>query len=273
MRLRSKKVPAGVWVNCKNCESIIYKKDLENNFGVCPKCGYYFPLSAFERIEMLLEEDSFKEYDKNLTSTDPLKFSDTEKYSSRLKKYKKETSLKEAVVSGEGLIGQHKVVLAVLDFRFLGGSMGSAVGEKITRAIEKSLQKKHPLIIISASGGARMQEGILSLMQMAKTSGALAKLEQAKIPYISVITHPTTGGVSASFAMLGDIIIAEPRALIGFAGPRVIQQTIKQELPSGFQTAEFLLQHGMLDLVVERKNLKQTIINILDIINHKNVKQ
>jgi acetyl-CoA carboxylase carboxyl transferase subunit beta len=251
-----KEIPEGLWTKCKKCEQIIYQKELEENYTVCPKCGYYFRLSARARIKQLVEEGSFKEYDAKLVSMDPLQFPD---YGRRI-----DSVTSDAVVTGEGRIGEHTVVLGVMNFEFMGGSMGSVVGEKLTRAIEKAMRKKLPLIIVSASGGARMQEGILSLMQMAKTSAALALLAEKKIPYISVLTDPTTGGVAASFAMLGDVIVAEPKALIGFAGPRVIEQTIRQQLPEGFQLAEFVLQHGMVDLIVERKELKDTLIRLLN---------
>jgi len=260
----AKGIPEGLWTKCSSCEEIIYNKELEDNFKVCPKCGYYFRLSAQERIFMLLEPNSFREYDKNIVSTDPLSFVANQGYIQKITENQKKTKLREAALTGEGLIGTHRVIIGILDFEFLGGSMGSVVGEKITRAIEKAIKKKLPLIIVSASGGARMQEGILSLMQMGKTAAALAKFIHSKHPYISVLTDPTTGGVSASFAFLGNIIISEPKALIGFAGPRVIEQTIRQPLPEGFQQAEFLLTHGMLDLIVERKDLKKTLIRILD---------
>jgi acetyl-CoA carboxylase carboxyl transferase subunit beta len=252
-----KEIPHGVWTKCKKCEQIIYRKELHKNLNVCPKCGYYFRLSAKERIGQLTEPKSFIEFDEKLRPVDPLCFPD---YAKRAKTY----STHEAIVTGEGRIGVHDVVIAVLEFGFMGGSMGSVVGEKIARAAEYAIAKKYPFIIVSASGGARMQEGILSLMQMAKTSAALAKLSQKNIPYISILTDPTTGGVTASFAMLGDINIAEPKALIGFAGPRVIEQTIRQQLPAGFQLSEFLLEHGMVDIIVERKNLKDTLIKIFD---------
>jgi len=253
----------GLWTKCKNCEEIIYNKELEENFKVCPKCGYYFRLSARERIAYLLEPKSFREYDKNLFSADPLSFTTNQSYLDKIAEDQKKTGLKEAVVTGEGFIGEYRVVIGILDFEFLGGSMGSVVGEKITRAVEKATKKKLPLIVISASGGARMQEGMFSLMQMGKTATALAKFGKKGLPFISILTDPTTGGVSASFAFLGDIILAEPKALIGFAGPRVIEQTIRQPLPEGFQQAEFLLKHGMIDLIVERKEAKKTLICIL----------
>ncbi|MDI6641391.1 MAG: acetyl-CoA carboxylase, carboxyltransferase subunit beta [Elusimicrobiota bacterium] len=251
-----------LWTKCKNCEQIIYNKELEENFKVCPKCGYYFKLSAKERLNMIAEPKSFEEYDKGLLPINALNFPE---YSNKLTELQKKLKLKEAIITGECLIGQYKVVICILDFDFLGGSMGSVMGEKITSAIEKAIKKHLPLVIISASGGARMQEGILSLMQMAKTSAALAALHAAKLPYISVLTDPTTGGVSASFAMLGDVNIAEPKALIGFAGPRVIEQTIREKLPDGFQLSEFLLQHGMIDMIVNRKDLKNTLIRLLNL--------
>lgn len=261
---KKKSMPEGLWTKCKNCEEIIYNKELEDNFKVCPKCGYYFRLSARERIALLLEPKSFKEYDKSLLPGDPLSFTANQSYQEKIAEDQKKSGLKEAVITGEGLIGEHRIVIGVLDFEFLGGSMGSVVGEKITRAIEKAIKKKLPLIIVSASGGARMQEGVLSLMQMSKTSAALAKFTHTHLPFVSILTDPTTGGVSASFAFLGDIIISEPKALIGFAGPRVIEQTIRQPLPEGFQQAEFLLKHGMIDLIVERKEMKKTLIRLLN---------
>ncbi len=259
-----KETPEGLWTKCKSCEEIIYNKELEENHKVCPKCGYYFRLSARERIALLFEPQSFREYDKNLFPSDPLNFVAEQSYREKIAEEQKKTGLNEAVITGEGSIGQHRAVCAVLDFEFLGGSMGSVVGEKVTRAIEKTTKKKLPLIIVSASGGARMQEGLVSLMQMGKTAAALAKLSKKGLPYISILADPTTGGVSASFAFLGDIILAEPKALIGFAGPRVIEQTIRQPLPEGFQQAEFLLKHGMIDLIVERKEMKKTVVRLLN---------
>jgi len=261
-----KSVPDGLWTKCKKCEEIIYNKELESNFMICPKCGYYFRLNVWQRLDMLLEKDTFSEAHGHITSSDPLNFSDSVKYVKRVNENKKKTGLKEAVVCGEGKMGSHRVAICVLEFGFMGGSMASAVGEKITRTIETAIKKRIPLIIVSSSGGARMQEGILSLMQMAKTSAALARLEKNGIPFISVLSDPTTGGVTASFGMLGDIIIAEPHALIGFAGPRVIEQTIRQKLPPDFQKSEFLLKHGMIDMIVERKDLKDTLIRLLEIL-------
>lgn len=258
-----KRIPAGLWTKCLRCEQIIYNKELEENLKVCPKCGYYFRLSARERLKQLVEGKGFQEMDPALEPSDPLQFNDVQPYPTRLTESARATGLSEAVVTGEGLIGPHRVVLGVMDFQFLGGSMGSVVGEKVTRAIERAIAKRLPLVMVVASGGARMQEGILSLMQMAKTSAAIARLREAKVPYISILTDPTFGGVTASFAMLGDIIIAEPKSLIGFAGPRVIEKTIKQQLPEGFQRAEFLLEHGMIDMIVERKRLREALIRTL----------
>ncbi|MEN2985900.1 MAG: acetyl-CoA carboxylase, carboxyltransferase subunit beta [Thermodesulfovibrionaceae bacterium] len=259
------KIPEGLWVKCENCKEIIYRKELESNLKVCPKCNYHFRISAKERIALITDGGSFSELDLDLKSPDPLGFKDTISYKERLEENEKKTGLKEAAIYGEAKINGREVVIAVLDFAFMGGSMGSVVGEKVTRAIEKAIEKKVPLIIVSSSGGARMQEGMFSLMQMVKTSQAIGKLKEEKILYISVLADPTFGGVTASFAMLGDIIVAEPRSLIGFAGPRVIQETIKQQLPEGFQRAEFLLEHGMVDLVVERKELKNTISKLINL--------
>ena len=252
-----KGLPEGLWTKCKKCEQIIFQKDFEENFMVCPKCGYYVRLNSKERIELLTDKDSFKEINADLKPVDVLDFPG---YKEKKDSYK----TKDAICTGEAKIGGYSVAIGVMDFEFMGGSMGSVVGEKIVRLIERAIDKKLPVILVSASGGARMQEGIFSLMQMAKTSAALAKLAKKKLPYISVLTDPTTGGVAASFAMLGDVIIAEPNALIGFAGPRVIEQTIRQQLPKGFQLSEFLLKHGMIDMVVERKNLRETIIKLIN---------
>ncbi len=257
------KTPEGMWIKCDACLEIIYKPEVERNLNVCPKCNYHFRIPALERIRSVVDEGTFQEFGEDLESVDMLGFADTKKYPDRLKEAKKKTARKEAVITGTARVNGIDVVLAVLDFEFLGGSMGCVVGEKIAMAGEHALELKYPLIIFSASGGARMQEGTLSLMQMAKTSAALARLSDAKLPFISVMTDPTTGGVAASFAMLGDVIISEPGALIGFAGPRVIEQTIKQKLPEGFQRAEFLLEHGMVDMIVERTKLKPTLTQIL----------
>lgn len=268
IRLRSNatKIPEGLWVKCEKCKEIIFKDELEKNLKVCPKqdCNYHYRLSARERIDLLLEKDSFEEFDQNLVSSDPLKFKDSKKYKDRIKASQKKTGNKDAIICGEGKLNNHTVEVCVFDFPFMGGSMGSVVGEKILRAINRAIAKRYPFLIVNCSGGARMQEGILSLMQMAKTSSALSRLAKNRIPYISILTDPTTGGVTASIAMLGDVILAEPGALICFAGPRVIEQTIKQVLPNGFQRSEFLLDHGFLDKVVPRKHLKQTISILLD---------
>lgn len=258
------KIPEGLWVKCDICKEIIYKKELEKNLQVCPKCNYHFRISASERINLIADEGSFMEIDAELSTTDPLNFKDTIPYKYRLEENKKKTGLKEATIYGDATINQRHVVLAIMDFSFMGGSMGSVVGEKISRAAEKALDEKIPLVVISSSGGARMQEGMFSLMQMAKVSAAISKLKEAGVLYIAILADPTFGGVTASFAMLGDIIIAEPRSLIGFAGPRVIEQTIKQQVPENFQRAEFLLEHGMIDIVVERKELKNTVYKLIE---------
>ena len=267
---KKSRIPDNIWIKCNNCQEIIYRKEVENNANVCPKCNYHFRISARERMQSLFDGKKYTEFDEAIQSADPLKFVDTKKYRDRLRDYQKKAGEKEAVINGFGEICGMPVIIAAMEYNFMGGSMGSAVGEKITRAIEKALEKKVPFVIISCSGGARMQEGILSLMQMAKISAALGKLHDEGIPYISVLTDPTTGGVTASFAMLGDLNIAEPKALIGFAGPRVIEQTIKQKLPEGFQRSEFLLEHGMLDMVVERQELRQVIATVIDLLYFKN---
>jgi acetyl-CoA carboxylase carboxyl transferase subunit beta len=253
----------GLWVKCENCRQIIWKKDLEENLSVCPKCDRHFRIDARSRLALLLDDGDYTVFDDNLASNDPLKFVDLKAYSSRLKQAQEDTGLKDAVINAQGKLGGRPVVASVMEYAFIGGSMGAVVGEAITRAVERSLKSKAPLIIVSASGGARMMEGVISLMQLAKISAALARLDDANVPYISLLTDPTTGGVTASFAMLGDLNIAEPGALIGFAGPRVIEQTIRQKLPSGFQRSEFLLEHGMLDAVVHRKQLKPYIARAL----------
>lgn len=263
------RVPEGVWTKCKNCQEIIYSKEIERNMNVCPKCDYHFRIGARERIAMLLDEGSFVEQDAGMRSVDFLDFKDTKRYKDRVKAAVKKVGDGDAVICGPGTIEGLPVVVAVFDFNFLGGSMGSVVGEKITRAIERGLKDEVPVLIFSSSGGARMQESIMSLMQMVKTSAALAKLKLAGIPYLSVLTDPTTGGVTASFAMLGDLNIAEPRALIGFAGTRVIEQTIRQTLPDGFQRSEYLLEHGMIDMIVARKDMKQKLAQILRIFTKK----
>ncbi len=256
---RRTKFAEGMWLKCNHCREIVYRKEVERNNKVCPKCDYHFPISVMERISLLVDLGTFKEWDATLEPLDPLEFEDTRSYRERLKAQQEKTGRKDAIVIGEGIINGRKVALCVFDFSFMGGSMGSVVGEKICRAVDRALEGRLPLILVTASGGARMQEGILSLMQMAKTSAALAKLGEAKLPFISVLADPTFGGVTASVAMLGDVIVAEPKALIGFAGPRVIEQTIKQQLPDQFQRAEFLLEHGMIDMIVERKQLKETL--------------
>jgi acetyl-CoA carboxylase carboxyl transferase subunit beta len=256
------RVPEGLWVKCTSCKEIIYRKEVVKNLSVCPKCSFHFRLSARERLDLLFDS-SWEEFDKNLSSADPLDFKDTKAYASRLAEGKAKTNAWDAVLSAEGEMGGMKTLIAAMEYAFIGGSMGVVVGEKVTRAIERAEEKRIPLIVVSCSGGARMMEGTLSLMQMAKISAALARLDEARTPFVSLLTDPTTGGVTASFAMLGDLNIAEPGALIGFAGPRVIEQTIRQKLPEGFQRSEFLLEHGMLDLVVERRELKKTLVKCL----------
>jgi acetyl-CoA carboxylase carboxyl transferase subunit beta len=254
----------GLWVKCEGCRQIIWKKDLEENMNVCPKCDKHFRIDARARLALLLDDNQYETFDGNISSTDPLKFVDLKPYSSRLKQAQKDTGLKDAIINAQGKLLGRAVVASVMEYAFIGGSMGAVVGEAITRAVERAAEKRIPLVIVSASGGARMMEGVISLMQLAKISAALARLDKAKVPFISLLTDPTTGGVTASFAMLGDLNIAEPGALIGFAGPRVIEQTIRQKLPPGFQRSEFLLQHGMLDAVVSRKQLKPYIARALD---------
>jgi acetyl-CoA carboxylase carboxyl transferase subunit beta len=254
----------GLWVKCDNCRQIIWKRDLEENLSVCPKCGKHFRIDARTRLAQLLDDNQYEIFDSNLASNDPLKFVDLKSYSSRLKQAKADTGLKDAIINAQGKLNGRPVIVVSMEYSFIGGSMGAVVGEAITRAIEKAIETRKPIIIVSASGGARMMEGAISLMQLAKVSAALARLDTARVPYISVLTDPTTGGVTASFAMLGDLNIGEPGALIGFAGPRVIEQTIRQKLPPGFQRSEFLLEHGMLDAVVPRKNLKAYIARALD---------
>ncbi len=253
----------GLWIKCGSCGQVIWRADLEANLLVCPKCGYHFKMDARTRVAMLLEP-GFELVDLELKSTDPLKFTDLQPYKVRLKKAQADTGLNDAIVNAIGMLGEHRVVLSVMEYSFIGGSMGAVVGETIARAVDRALVATQPLIIVAASGGARMMEGIVSLMQLAKISTALARLDEARIPFISVLTDPTTGGVTASFAMLGDLNVGEPGALIGFAGPRVIEQTIRQKLPEGFQRSEFLLQHGFLDAVVGRKELKSYLARALD---------
>jgi acetyl-CoA carboxylase carboxyl transferase subunit beta len=256
-------VPEGLWVKCDGCREIIYSKELRRNLEICPKCGFHFRISARERIALLVDDEAAEELFPDIRPGDPLKFRDRKPYRQRLKDYSRTAGENEAVIVVAGTIDGERAIIAAMEYRFMGGSMGSVVGEKLTRAIEEALRRKLPLIVVSASGGARMQEGILSLMQMAKVSAALARLSEAGIPYLSILTDPTTGGVSASFAMLGDLNLAEPGALIGFAGPRVIEQTIGESLPEGFQRSEFLLEHGFVDLVVDRSTMKETVARCL----------
>ena len=253
----------GLWVKCEQCRQIIWKKDLDENMSVCPKCGKHFRIDARTRLAQLLDDNQYETFDANLSSTDPLSFVDLKAYRNRLQAAQRDTQLKDAIINAFGKLDGRPVIISAMEYAFIGGSMGAVVGEVITRAIERAHDTRTPLIIVSASGGARMMEGVISLMQLAKISAALARLDGAKVPYISVLTDPTTGGVTASFAMLGDLNIAEPGALIGFAGPRVIEQTIRQKLPPGFQRAEFLLEHGFLDAVVPRKELKAYISRAL----------
>ena len=254
----------GMWTKCSACRAIIWKKDLESNWEVCPKCEHHFRLGARRRLELLLDDEQYIEHDADLASSDPLKFSDTKPYAQRLKDAQHKLGMMDAILTAEGHLNGRPVICCSMEFGFIGGSMGAVVGEKVARAIERSLAQKTPLIVVSCSGGARMMEGAVSLMQLAKVSAALGRLDEARVPFISLLTDPTTGGVTASYAMLGDLNIAEPGALIGFAGPRVIEQTIRQKLPEGFQTAEFLLEHGFLDAVVPRKELKPYIGQALD---------
>ena len=261
---KTSRVPEGLWVKCPECDTVIYTKDLIKNLHVCGKCAHHFRLSATERLKTLFDDERWEEIAPNLTSNDPLKFTDTKPYKSRLAATQKSTGQKDAVIVGVGKINSVDAVIASMEYSFIGGSMGVVVGEKIVRGIELALERRMPMIIVSCSGGARMMEGALSLMQMAKIAAALARLDRARLPYISILTDPTTGGVTASFAMLGDLNIAEPKALIGFTGPRVIKETIKQELPEGFQTSEFLLKHGFVDRVVHRKDLRTEVARIVD---------
>jgi acetyl-CoA carboxylase carboxyl transferase subunit beta len=265
VRLRKKEIPDGLWTKCEECSEVLYNKTLEESLRVCPKCNYHFTLGAYERISMLLDTDTFQEYDKDMASADPLDFKGPKTYTEKLIQDQAITGLKEAAVTGEGLLNNKKIIIAVTDSRFIMGSMGSVVGEKITRAIEAATKNRLSIVIVSGSGGgARMYEGMLSLMQMAKTSAALSYHHRENLAFVSVLTNPTMAGVMASFAGLGDIIIAEPKALIGFTGPRVIEQTIRQKLPAGFQRSEFLLEHGLIDMIVHRKNLKETLSELLD---------
>jgi acetyl-CoA carboxylase carboxyl transferase subunit beta len=257
------RVPEGLWVKCPGCAQVIYNKDLETNLSVCPKCAYHFRIGAAERLRALLDDGEWVEHFPDLISNDPLKFTDTKPYKDRLRSTIEKSGAKDAVVIATGQLDGLDVVVAAMEYSFIGGSMGVVVGEKITRAVEMALDRRQPVIVVSCSGGARMMEGALSLMQMAKVCAALARLDRARLPFISVLTDPTTGGVTASFAMLGDLNIAEPKALIGFAGPRVIEQTIRQKLPEGFQRSEFLVEHGMLDVIVDRREMKAAIASAL----------
>lgn len=272
LKIRSKaksNVPEGLWTKCPSCGEVITKTELQQNLQVCPKCQHHMTLGARERIASMVDEGSFKERDADLLSVDSLKFRGVATYQERLETYRKKTGLKDAVITGDAKIGGHDVGLAVMDFNFIAATMGSVVGEKITRIIERATKNKRPVIIVSASGGARMYEGMLSLMQLAKTSGALARHAEAKLPYISVLTNPTTAGVMASYASLGDLILAEPKCMIGFAGPRVIRETTHQELPKGFQTAEFLQDHGLVDMIVARHRMRDVLSQLLDFLDRK----
>jgi len=261
---RRLRMPEGLWVKCEACKEMVYKKEVLRNVNVCPKCNYHFRISARERIETLLDEGQYEEFDADIAPRDALEFHDTKPYAARLVEYQERTGMLDAFISCAGTIGGHRVVVGAMEYGFMGGSMGSVVGEKVTRCAERALRERVSLIVVSCSGGARMQEGALSLMQMAKISAALARLDDAGLAFLSILTDPTTGGVTASFAMLGDLNLAEPRALIGFAGPRVIEQTIRQKLPAGFQRSEFLLEHGMVDMVVERTQLRSVLVACLD---------
>jgi acetyl-CoA carboxylase carboxyl transferase subunit beta len=258
----------GLFTKCTGCQAFIFKKDLEANARVCPKCSYHFRLNATERLEMLFDDHTYQVFDNHLISPDPLKFVDREPYGKKLVSARASTGINDALVNARGILGGRSTMISAMEYSFIGGSMGSVVGEMITLAVERAIDEKAPLVIISASGGARMHEGTLSLMQMGKISAALAQLDDVRLPFISVLTDPTTGGVTASYAMLGDINIAEPGALIGFAGPRVIEQTIRQKLPKGFQRSEFLLQHGMLDAIVDRRELRTYLVNALNFFSH-----
>ena len=267
---KKRNVPEGVWVKCQKCDAQLYRAELERNFKVCPKCNFHMRISARERLNFFLDTERQSEIAESISSVDPLKFKDTKKYSDRISQAKKNTNEQDAFIAISGEVEGNRLVACSFDFNFLGGSMGSAVGERFCVATEYCLKYKLPLVVFSCSGGARMQEGLLSLFQMAKTSAAIAKLNKERIPYISIMTDPTTGGVSASLAMLGDINIAEPEALIGFAGPRVIEQTVRQKLPEGFQRSEFLLEHGALDMIVDRRQMREKIISILSFLKNTN---
>ena len=260
------KIPEGLWVKCENCKEIIYKKEINRNCKVCPKCNYHFRISAKERLKLLIDDGSFTEIDAGLSSDDPLRFKDKMPYAERIEANRQRSGMEEAALSGEATIEGRPAVVVIMDFSFMGGSMGSVVGEKVLRAAEAALEKKCPLVTVASSGGARMQEGIFSLMQMARVSAAIGRLHDSGGLYISILADPTFGGVTASFAMLGDVILAEPKSLIGFAGPRVIEQTIKQQLPEDFQRAEFLLEHGLIDRIVDRKEIRKTVAKIIELL-------
>jgi len=264
---RRLKMPEGLWVKCQACKEMVYKKEVVHNSNVCPKCNYHFRISSRERLEMMLDDGHYDEFDTDISPVDALEFVDTKPYKNRIVDYQKKTDMRDALISCKGKIGGYPVIVGIMHFGFMGGSMGSVVGEKLTRCAERALEERIALIIVSCSGGARMQEGALSLMQMAKISAVLARLDDAGLPFLSILTDPTTGGVTASFAMLGDLNLAEPRALIGFAGPRVIEQTIRKTLPEGFQRSEFLREHGMVDMVVERTRMKEVITSSLRFMN------
>lgn len=264
VKIRKRDIPNGLWIKCPSCQEIIFKQELDAASSVCPKCGHHFPLGRKDRLAMLVDAPAFEEWDVDLYSKDTLGFTGVASYASKIEENVKKTGYKDAIMCGKGKMDHHTVALGIMDFSFLGASMGSVVGEKVTRLIEKATEKRLPVVMVCASGGARMYEGMLSLMQMAKTSGAVSRHGKAGLPYITVLTHPTTAGVMASYATLGDAIVAEPGALIGFAGPRVIKETTQQDLPEGFQRSEFLLKHGLLDMVVPRKELKKTLVLLLD---------
>jgi acetyl-CoA carboxylase carboxyl transferase subunit beta len=270
---RTVKVPTGLWIKCESCGQIMFSQIVTENGQVCPKCDYHFRVSAHQRLEALFDDGAYEEFDRNVSPVDTLKFKDQKKYAERLSQYQKQTGIQDAVINARGLMGGSPVVIACMEYAFMGGSMGSVVGEKITRAAEEALRLGVPLVVVSCSGGARMQESVQSLMQMAKVSAALGRLREAGVPFLSVMTDPTTGGVTASFAMLGDVNIAEPKALIGFAGPRVIEQTIRQKLPEGFQRSEFLLEKGFLDLVVHRGAMRDTLIRLTGLLTGKQAAQ
>lgn len=268
IRVRKKDLPGGLWVKCPDCSEIVYKHEIESGQGVCPKCAYHFSINWKERLKLLTEPGSFVEWDAGLTSADPLKFTGQVTYAAKLEESRKKSGLNDAIVCGRAQIGQFAVALGIMDFNFLGGSMGSVVGEKVARLIERGTAEKLPVVIVVATGGARMYEGMFSLMQMVKTSAALARHAAAKLPFFSVLTHPSTAGVMASYGSLGDVIIAEPRALIGFAGPRVIRETTREEVPKGFQRSEFVLQQGLVDMIVHRKDLKNTLMLLIGHMHH-----